>query len=659
MDVDRQSWVCWLAGWVLLAWGGFATAGDWPQWRGPTADGHAATEDLTEEWPSDGPPVLWNRTLGQGYSAFAVANGRAYTQAQSLYEQSLVCLDAATGVTLWSQRYNWPYDGGGLYPGPRATPAIAGGRVYFADPSGAIGCVDAQTGQRYWSVNPKAQFRGRGTDFGVSASPVVWRDRVIVPTGGRDASLVALDAQTGAVVWRCGDLPASYATPLVVPFAERWIVIAPLENSLLCADAETGRRLWELDLSQGYDEHSAAPLYREPYLFLSGPFRSGGRCWKLVPEGEPPGCRLEPVWESQKMSNDIASCVLIDDALYGFDLKDIQSRLHRPSRGEFRCLDWATGAVRWSSADPGHAHVIAVRDRLLIFNDRGELLLARVTRDGYQELGRTAVFPDEICWTHPALSEGRVFLRTQTRAACLYVGASAPSTSQPLSTVAEIPRSNRIDPTVWLGGEREFPAATPETADFLLWYVWTTVGLALCWGIMLIATWLFRCWSSPRRVAATHDTDVLVGYSVSGFSLLVILCGALGSWVWNAGLPDYLFSWPLALWGLAFLALETSLRAIRQPENAWAPWRARGTIGLLTLGCGIYFHLCRQLGLATEWAFLVGFPCTVPISLAADRWLPLTGPAAIGWLLPVGVVSYTAYYWGSVGFLQWWCRIGT
>lgn len=221
---------------------------------------------------------MWNRTLGQGYSAFAVADGRAYTQTQSLYEQSLVCLDAATGVTLWSLRYNWPYDGGGLYPGPRATPAIAGGRVYFADPSGAIGCVDAQTGQRYWSVNPKAQFRGRGTDFGVSASPVVWRDRVIVPTGGRDASLVALDAQTGAVVWRCGDLPASYATPLVVPFAERWIVIAPLENSLLCADAETGRRLWELDLSQGYDEHSAAPIYREPYLFLSGPFRRYVRC---------------------------------------------------------------------------------------------------------------------------------------------------------------------------------------------------------------------------------------------------------------------------------------------------------------------------------------------------------------------------------------------
>jgi len=86
----------------------------WPQFRGPAGDGHAPAADISDAFPAAGPPVLWMRELGQGYSGFAVAGGRAFTQTQSLYEQSVVCLDAETGVTIWSYSYGWPYDGGGL-----------------------------------------------------------------------------------------------------------------------------------------------------------------------------------------------------------------------------------------------------------------------------------------------------------------------------------------------------------------------------------------------------------------------------------------------------------------------------------------------------------------------------------------------------------------
>src|SRR5207253_1066 len=105
-----------------------------------------------------------------------------------------------------------------------------------------------------------------------------------------------------------------------------------------------------------YDEHSAAPIYREPFLMFAGPFQSGARCYRIVAEGEE--CRLERVWESSQMSNDIASSVLIGDRLLGFDLRDPQSRLQRPSRGKYRCLDWNTGKTLWSSDLPGHANAI-------------------------------------------------------------------------------------------------------------------------------------------------------------------------------------------------------------------------------------------------------------------------------------------------------------
>ena len=97
---------------ILILAAQTAIAGDWPQWSGPSHDGRAEGEELADAWPESGPPVLWTRELGQGYSAFAVVGTRAYTQTQSLYDQSLVCLDADTGETVWTHSYGWPYDGG-------------------------------------------------------------------------------------------------------------------------------------------------------------------------------------------------------------------------------------------------------------------------------------------------------------------------------------------------------------------------------------------------------------------------------------------------------------------------------------------------------------------------------------------------------------------
>jgi glucose dehydrogenase len=227
-----------------------ASGPGWPHLRGPTYDAHApdfspAHTHLADSWPPSGPPVLWNREIGAGYSGLITHAGRAYTQTQSLTKQKLLALDADTGRTLWEHDYAWPYQPGGMFPGPRATPTFANGRIYFAAPDGLVACLDATDGRPVWSLNVLKQFDGRGADFGYACSPVVEAGLVILPVGGPSASVVALDADTGATRWTSGSAPASYASALPITFQGRRQLVTFLQNALAGFDLTTGRPLWE------------------------------------------------------------------------------------------------------------------------------------------------------------------------------------------------------------------------------------------------------------------------------------------------------------------------------------------------------------------------------------------------------------------------------
>jgi len=681
-----------ITGWLIAGQAGLAAGPasdtDWPQWRGPQADGHSAEIHLLETWPETGPPVLWSREIGQGYSSLIVVGNRVFTQEQTLYEQAVICLDADTGQTVWSTRYGWPYEGGGLYPGPRSTPAYDRGRIYFAAPDGTVGCLNARDGAVVWTVNPTKQFRGRGTDFGYSCSPVIADNKVIVPVGGHGASVVALSITDGSVVWQAGDAPASYATPVIIEHRGRKLVIALLENSLAAIELGSGRLLWELDLSEGYDEHSAAPVYREPLLMFAGPFRSGARCLKLNDDPAVPPAR---VWESLKFSNDVASSVLYDGRVYGFDLRDQQSRVNRPSRGEYRCLDFETGRILWSTDQVGHANTILADGKLILFNDRGEVILARAGTADYEELARASVFEGEICWSAPALSRGRLYLRTQSRLACLGIGAKPPERAA--QTLASIPRHRRaFDPTGLLGGEREFPATTPEWSEFRTWYLWSLAALGLATVVSAVVQWGTARGSGrraavvpsaslnpvntrapgPEEVPATGSpekhqiptSDRSLAPSWNGiarttFWLAVLLAGAIGSPVLNAWQDEYVFLWPLALWCTLQITVETSVWAERQPNRRRARWRSRG-VGLMFLGaCALYFHLCRSLGMSIEWCFLIGllpgFAAAALVASQSTRWTAcphLARPLALS-------ASFSIYFWSAAVFMKTWLPVGS
>src|SRR5580704_9432338 len=130
-----------------------ASSADWPHIRGPSYDAISREYGLVDHWPESGPPVLWTRELGPGYSAFVVAEGRAFTLFQTIGGIFLIGLDVDTGAEIWKERVDWPWQPGGLYPGPYASPTWYDGKVYYATPTGLVGCARATDGRSLWTVN--------------------------------------------------------------------------------------------------------------------------------------------------------------------------------------------------------------------------------------------------------------------------------------------------------------------------------------------------------------------------------------------------------------------------------------------------------------------------------------------------------------------------
>jgi outer membrane protein assembly factor BamB len=633
------------------------TAG-WPFIRGPNYDGHSAETQLANSWPDDGPPVLWSRTLGQGYSAFVAWSDKVATQYQTLGGQYVICLSMDTGETVWERRYDWPYEAAGVYPGPRATPTYHRGRLYFAGPRGTIGCLNAADGSLLWSTNVNERFKGRGTEFGYSCSPTVVDDKVILPVGGPGASMVALDAADGSIVWQAGNDAASYSPAYPISFRGQSFVLGYLQNALVCHDLRTGKLVWRHVLSSGYNEHSAWPIYVEPRLWISAPFRSGAELFELTGEDSRP---LRSLWKNNSMSNDIFSSVLVDGALYGFDVVDAQAKTHRPTRGHFRCVDFLTGRELWSisslswkrtAASPqadagrgvGHATVLAADGKLLLWNEMGELILARANKSKYEELGRVSVLGGELCWTQPALHGRRLFVRNQSRAACVYVGEPEllpPQLRAKAMKTDDIPQSQYTDlAAMILGIEPEYAFDVPGNDWLRQWFF---ISLSIL-GVSFLAATASRLIVGPTLTSpALHWLFLTVAF----------VLGAAGTTLVSRWTGGFVFTWPVSIF-VAFQATVCEIRlGVRHTGSAWPRWRARLVAAGFIACCVGYFLLCRRLSLVFEWVFLCGFPAALPFALLGRsvfqerRW-------RFAWFFLMTTAAFASFYWSAIGVL--WLR---
>jgi outer membrane protein assembly factor BamB len=604
---------------------------DWPHVRGSGYDGVIPNARLADRWPDAGPPLLWNREIGQGYSGFVAAGGRVFTQVQFRTGQFVIALDADTGSEIWRRWVDWPWQSGGEYPGPYATPTLHSGRLYYATPGGTVGCLDTTKGKPVWSVNVREKFGGRGTEFGYAATPLVEDGRVILPVGGPDASMVALDANTGATLWAAGEDQASYCPAMPITVDGRRLIVGYLRNCVVAHDPKTGERVWRIELSSNYDEHAAWPLYAEPHLLLAAPFKFGSRLLRLDPAGP------RTVWESKALSNDVCSGVLVGGQVYGFDLQQLQASANRTSRGRFKCLDFLTGAVRWETDRVGHSTVLAGDGKLLLLTDTGTLILARADPASYQEVSRARVLDGGIGWTPPACWNGRLYVRNQSRAACVYVGPSENLDATPSAAVTVT--GEPFDWSRLLTREPEFPHDAPTVDDLSRWFAWCVGGV---FGGAAVITALVGviAWLNGGRATV---------WAVVAFTTSAIVIGLAGTSLFSALADTFVLTWPAALYAAFRLTLGVVVWAEAKPGKGHGRPRllARLTTLLFLAGCFGYYRLCLQVGYTMAWGFLAGFLPAAPavvLAVRTRRW----------WLrLPAEAVGFAAYFWVS-GLLPGW-----
>lgn len=399
-----------LAALALIAASAVGWGQDWPQFRGPNRDGVVPGRESLRQFPSGGPQMVWDRTVGSGFSAPAVAGERLLLFHRQGGDEVVEALRAADGKSLWKFSYETTYkDDFGFENGPRATPVIADGLVYTFGAAGVLHCLDLGTGAKRWSVDTHAEFGVRKGFFGAASTPLVLNGKVIANVGGPDgAGIVAFDVDSGTTVWTSTDHDASYSSPVAARIDGALLAIFFTREGLVALEPETGRvvyqRRWR---SRSHASvNAAAPIVLGDIVFLSASYGTGAIAVRLREGG------MEVLWSGEDViDNHYSSCVRSGSTLFGFH--------GRQEYGQsFRAADLVTGDVLWSSERMPAGSVIRVGDRLLLLLESGELLLAAASREKFEVLSRAQILGRETR-AFPAVAGGLLFARDKDTLVCL------------------------------------------------------------------------------------------------------------------------------------------------------------------------------------------------------------------------------------------------
>jgi outer membrane protein assembly factor BamB len=387
-----------------------ALAGDWPQFLGPQRDGTATSEAVIAPFPPAGPKVVWSKSVGQGFSGPAVVGGKLVLFHRIDDKEVVECMDTKTGATLWSAGDPTHYqDDFGFDEGPRATPTIDKDRIFTFGAEGTLTCRELGSGKTVWQVDTKAQYTAGKGYFGLACSPLIDGDAVILNIGGGPgAGIVSFDKSTGKLLWKTSDDEASYSSPTSATInGQRYLLVFDREG-LVALEPATGKTRSQLHWRSrsAASVNAATPIVMNDQIFISASYGTGAALLKFK-EPAP-----ETIWSGDDiLSNHYATSVYHAGFLYGFD--------GRTEGGpNFRCVEFATGKVRWSQDNFGAGTVLSVGDQLLIMTEKGELILAAATPDGFKRISRAQILPFQVR-AYGALADGHFYARSKDKLVCV------------------------------------------------------------------------------------------------------------------------------------------------------------------------------------------------------------------------------------------------
>ncbi len=454
-----RHWIlAFLAGWPAAR----CVADDWPQFLGPTGRGFSEETNLVERIPAGGLPIVWDHEIGTGYAAPSVRGGQLVLHHRRKDLEIVEAFNAATGISQWKHGYPTAFiDPYGYNNGPRSTPVLSSGRVHTFGAEGRLVCLDRATGRRLWERETAKEFEIPDAFFGVGSSPVIEGDRLILMLGGQpNSGVVAFDPETGKTLWenvgesnwegqpmvgwpgeplvrwRRAEKQASYASPVPATFHGRRHVLCLLRQGLVSVNPTNG----QVNFSHWFrarvadSVNAANPVVHDDLILITAAYyRVGSVLLRVRPDGR----GVDPVWRGTSMEAHWSTPLLVGSHLYAF------SGRNEPD-ASFRAVEFLTGKLAWersekwlpnSSPQPsvfGRGSLIHADGHFFALGEGGLLGMFKPTPEACEELGRWQVpslqYP---CWAAPALSDGRLFLRSENRLVCVDVQKNAPAAPSP------------------------------------------------------------------------------------------------------------------------------------------------------------------------------------------------------------------------------------
>lgn len=406
------------------------TQGYWPQWRGPNRDNASSEKGLLQAWPDGGPPQLWTAAgLGEGIASVSVAGGKLFTVGYQDQSEFVVALDDKTGELRWATRI-----GPAINETPlmrwlaQRSPTVDRERLYTITANGVLVCLSTANGRELWRKDYAVDFGAKRPIYGFCDYPLVDGNQLVCTPGAAQAAVVALDKQTGKVLWKTaapvGDETRGNYTAMVaadVGGLRQYVTYVP--NLLIGVAADDGRLLWTHDkIAQGMP-NSLTPIVHGDRVFCTS--NNGiGVVLKLTRDGKKTSFE-ELYRQPLRIDHFQDGTVLVGDHVYSLD-----------QRGWPLCLAWNTGEAVWKaerSLGFGKATVIYADGCLHYRRFDGQMTLAKATPAGFTRLGEFTI-PEHsktLGATMPVIASGRLYLRDDQRLLCYDVRQDASSRPKP------------------------------------------------------------------------------------------------------------------------------------------------------------------------------------------------------------------------------------
>jgi outer membrane protein assembly factor BamB len=427
----------------LLLLASFAAADDWPGWLGPKRDGYWREAGILEKFPEGGPKVLWRQPCGIGYAGPAIAQGKVFLADRILGEgdanpdnpfsrspvkgrDRLRCLDEATGKELW--KFEYPVEYRVSYAaGPRCTPIVDGDLVYWLGTMGDLDALDVKTGKQVWHKHYMKDFDAQLPIWGFASHPLVDGDKLICLVGGATGhGVVAFDKKTGKEIWKALSISGDpgYNSPVIFEINGKRVLIVWHSHAVVGLDPETGKKFWDYPWEiQSSLTVPTARLVNKKLLFLTSFYNGsllldiGGEAPKVVWKSKCKGgeASVNPM-NSVDLHSIMPTPLIVGETIYGIC-----------SYGELRGLELMTGERLWEthaatigkSGRWANAFLIPNGDRVFLFNEKGELIIAKLSPKGYEEIDRAKILDPTnkdaagrlVVWAHPAFANKNMYAR--------------------------------------------------------------------------------------------------------------------------------------------------------------------------------------------------------------------------------------------------------